>query len=238
MLSGFPGCRSRMIIPRTKESIRDCRFYCSDGHLTKVFDLAMVATIAGTTAKTFEWFEAGLSDRGKQVISNWLQIIPASTKFDNWSTEASKLIDRVFGGKPLSFRFLGRSSLASLVALCIVLVICFRLNLDVGRVPGDSYFLDYSAIAAMFVIINLVPDYLSLLVSRAIVRLMARAYSTRRILSLLLLDTTLTIIVASFGVFLGALVINCMLQVSGGTLNIRDARDAVDLAGGDFLSFL
>jgi hypothetical protein len=171
-----------------------------------LIDISVLAGIAVSIAKPFEWVQGALNPAAKKAISNWLQNLPPDSQDDNWSSAFSHLIDRVFGTKPWSIKFFLRSCVASVIAVAIVVGIYVRAH----PIPlGDLQ--DSLAVLGLFSIPNLLPDYISLVISRAIVQRMAKEPTTARVAPLLVLDTILKVIGATCVIYICSVVVHSIL---------------------------
>jgi hypothetical protein len=145
--------------------------------------------LVGGTAKGFEWLESSLSDKGKKVISDWLKSAPGDERFESWMGVFANLIDEIFGTEPVSWKFFFRSCLASLVATTTVALLVAHSSEHLASIVSVVIFEAFIA--------NLVPDYLSLLISRTFVNLMAESNSWLKIMKWLFLDTACTALIAN-----------------------------------------
>jgi hypothetical protein len=170
-------------------------------------DAGGLVAAAGGIAKGFEWIDGALSPQGRTAVWIWLTNLPPRTAADNWSTASSDLVDRIFGRKPLSARFFFRSCLASLIAFVVVVLIYIRIHLEC--LDDIEHF---GLALCLFAAASLIPDYLSLLISRAIVRLMAQRPNSIRIFALLALDAVLKVGLATCVIFIGSFVVLRIFQ--------------------------
>ena len=156
-------------------------------------------------AKAFEWFDGMVSDAGRQALTNQLKNAPSDERIASWTTVFPRLIDRVFGERAYSIRFFLRSGIASIIATAIVLLIRIRLHhapiVDYDTLVGFLYIAFFSLGS------NLIPDYCSLLISRAIVQMMERRPKPVAIGLLLALDTVLTGILGIISAALAATIV-------------------------------
>ena len=117
----------------------------------------------------------------------------------NWPEMFAELFDGVFGEKHLSFRCFFRSSIASLFSLVVVGMILegvTRGKAEVfGLIPVYSGLVG-PIVAIVFVVlivlINTIPDYLSLYETRMMLNWLRRSASWRRVVFFLFLDVLLT----------------------------------------------
>ncbi len=165
------------------------------------FDIGSVLVLAVSVAKTFEWFEGALNNETRVGVREWLTNIRTSELVKPWPTALADAINRIFGRRALSPRFIVRSSIASVLAL-------FLIGFAAGRRYGFNTLYTFSSPfgAKLFLglplISNLVPDYFSLLASRWILRLMGRRSSFRWTVILLILDLVLTSFIATISICL------------------------------------
>lgn len=162
--------------------------------------VAMVGVVAGV-AKGFEWFDSALSPEGKRRLGQWLKNVPGTEQVDAWASVFPDLIDKVFGPKPLSWIFFLRSCVASLIAIAVLFILGLLHYGERGLLKdmadsGPSFLALVVVSLATALIVNCVPDYLSVIISRFIVRMMAERPTILRTLLYLLLDVLLTLVLA------------------------------------------
>jgi len=185
--------------------------------------IASVPAVGGAIAKSFEWSESALSAKGKGVIATWLRNAPPESEFDIWPNALAHLIDRVFGTRAISRRFITRSCLASLLAMTLLLLLLLLVG---GREAVTGAFTDGSPnveqlfgflfFLAPSGVVNLAADYFSLLVSRAVIRSMAVNKSSRKTAALLVLDLALSFVFATLGIFLGSVLLHKLFDPDPG----------------------
>lgn len=171
------------------------------GHLKTLFDGVTVTGLATGTAKVFEWFDKMLNDKARLALSRWLKNLPRDPDLESWTLVFPKLIDRVFGPDALSLSFIFRSCIASVFAVTAVTLIWIRSSLGPRHVDRDTLVAYLSGVLFELIlafVVNFVPDYCSLLISRLIVRRMAKTSSVVATIILLLLDTISTAFLAFF----------------------------------------
>jgi hypothetical protein len=191
-------------------------------------------SVVGGIAKGFDWCDKALSPASRRILGQWLKNVPGDEPLTIWAGVFPKLIDRVFGRKPLSWRFFLRSCVASLSAVTVtagVTVLLLGVRWLRAQWGAAGSFLNFSWFLALALIFNCVPDYLSLLVSRAVVQLMAKRPSAKRIPLLLLLDGICTAAIAYFSLPAGAWFVN----LSVGLLTGRGFRDTWSIVVDDYL---
>jgi hypothetical protein len=161
---------------------------------------ASVVAVVVFAAKTFEWLDPMVSDRGREAMTRWLSNAPDDAEIDSWATIFPRLIDRVFGARALSLKFLLRSCVASVLAVTSVTLLFYIL---IGGRKSQASIGIY-VLGALFLgaIANFFPDYLSILVTRTIVRILEKKPTLPRICTLVILDTLITAIVAEVAIYL------------------------------------
>jgi hypothetical protein len=162
------------------------------GIIPWVDGLTFVGIVAGA-AKASDWLDSMLNDTGRAAITKWLKNVSSDAQDDSWSQALSGLIDRVFGERPFSFKFFRRSCVASFVAVGLVSIFYVRVRLR-----------SHLHIALLQVFFNsfifgLIPDYLSLLTSRAILILISRNPRLLRIVLFLLADALISPLISIGG---------------------------------------
>jgi hypothetical protein len=170
-----------------------------------------VIAVVIAVAKSFEWLDGMVSDRGREALTHWLSNAPDDAKIDSWATIFPKLIDRVFGTRAWSLKFLFRSCVASVIAVTTVTIL-FYVVVESHR--GQTTFGIYLFGGLILgTIANCFPDYLSLLVTRTIVRLLEKNPMIVRTGILLIVDTLLTAIVAEVAIY-------CLLVLIVGAIGL------------------
>lgn len=160
-------------------------------HYGSVLRGATFVGIVGGVERGFNWFDGLLNDDARAGLSKWLKNVPGDEQIDSWVGVFPHLIDRVFGPKALSWRFILRSWIASFIAFTIVLIF-FLIFVKLAPAAEATFEPQYLiGIAAMVFVINFIPDYFSLLINRWVVRTMVERPTFLHILLLLILDLVL-----------------------------------------------
>ena len=129
--------------------------------------------------------------------------VEVGKKIEPWPGTFVKVFDRVFGEKHLSWKCFWRSSLASLLSVVLVSIVLFFMQPGLFGMVWTNL-RDHPEVWIICVMIgNIVPDYLSLLESRFILRRMQVAATSSQfavfagwMLFLLVLDITITFLIA------------------------------------------
>jgi hypothetical protein len=177
--------------------------------------LAAGGVLAGIVWKFFERVEAVLTDQTKLEIAVWLLGVKVGQKLESWPDTFAKVFDRVFGKKHLTWRCFGWSSLASLLSLGIVILVCSSFDpqfFDPVKFYRQVAFQRQPSIRSALLLFfglslfgNVVPDYLSLLKARKLLKPMG-ASTVGRTLGVLALDLFLTVVTASVSLFVSVAV--------------------------------
>lgn len=162
--------------------------------------------LSGAVWKYFERVETALKEKTRRDIAEWLRqgektAESLTAKAQNWPTTFAKIFDQVFGEKHLTWRCFGRSCLVSLFGVALMFVLW-------GFVHPDQ-FVDYFRsnphpiveFILPFVIVSVVPDYISLLKSRLLIRIMGNA-TALVVAFLILLDFAVALSIAIGGYLL------------------------------------
>jgi hypothetical protein len=151
--------------------------------------LAAGGVLAGIVWKFFERVEAVLTDQTKLEIAVWLLGVKVGQKVEPWPDTFAKMFDRVFGEKHWSLKCFWRSCIASYCAIAICFAVwAIRLGPHTVRFVGSwKNFVLLTVICGG--IGNLIPDYISLLETRWMLRRMSKANGRLR---LLLVDASIT----------------------------------------------
>lgn len=147
----------------------------------------------------FGYAEKCVKPEVRSAVSNWLGNIPLEGFLNNWSTHFGEVFDGIFGKRHLTWRCFWRSCLASIFAFIVAIVILpftGTVKILMPPLPSDliysSKVISSVAFFILFLGCNLIPDYLSLLETRYIIRWIGKKYSISRATILLLFDLLLT----------------------------------------------
>jgi len=147
--------------------------------------------IIGVIWFLFSKAEDTLKSNVKKDISKWLKNLDPEEPVKKWPGQFAAIFDRVFGKIHLSWKRFRRSSLASLTSSSIIFPIWWYKNNAAATAELDF-------VAWIFVInfgsivFNLLPDYLSLIETRWIIRLIGSSKKNYVVFGLLLIDLILT----------------------------------------------
>jgi hypothetical protein len=153
--------------------------------------------LAGIVWKFFERVESVLNENTKLQIAVWLVgVKPIGPKMGPWPDTFAKVFDRVFGEKHLSWKCFWRSCVASVSVgfICLPFVLGFtpsviyemwQMSKTDPKVRSTIVFF-----ACSIPVGSIIPDYLTLLETRIILRIMGDQIS--RWVFLLVLDLALT----------------------------------------------
>ena len=158
--------------------------------------LAAGAVLAGLVWKFFERVEAVLTDQTKLEIAVWLLGVRTEKMVNPWPETFARLFDRVFGTKHLSWVCFFRSCFCSISLFTIALLYAVR-NWH-GSGWGDIAISASTTLLIPALLLMLAADYVSLLKSRLIIRLMLKRTGAIWRAALIVLDGALTSI-WSFG---------------------------------------
>ena len=134
-----------------------------------------------------------LKPKVKKDISKWLKNIDPEEHVKNWPGQFAAMFDRIFGEKHMSWKCFRRSSLASITSAIIVTFVWIALRPNEIRELFEDHILFGIMVISMSMIFwslvfNLLPDYLSLLQTRLIIRWMSSSNSLPIILILVICD--------------------------------------------------
>ena len=132
----------------------------------------------------------------KTAISSWLSNLNPERKLANWPMTFASVFDDIFGKKHFSWRCFRRSCIASFVSLTIMILLWLSMQSHVYD-PGEILFC-----LALGAIVNLIPDYFSLLETRYIIKKISNTSSTIKILGLLAIDIIATVFIFVFPLIL------------------------------------
>ncbi len=152
--------------------------------------------------KLFEKGDDLINDDAKLGLAIWILNLKAPERMQSWPALFAHWFDKVFGKKHLTWRCFFRSCLASLAAVLLVTLVWAALRPQELRLILDGFWRAPSlgeliqSIFLYFVVLNLLPDYLSLLETRFIIKLMSGRDSFVWHALLLVMDAVLTLLIA------------------------------------------
>jgi hypothetical protein len=162
----------------------------------------------------FEKAEETLRPETRTAISNWLKNSNLGGELANWPTAFVSVFDSIFGKKHLSWRCFFRSSIASFAAVTIVFMFFFTINPEPILVAFKEFvdmprgILLMLLPVAITVVLNPIPDYISLLETRYIINRMSKTNSSIKIMGYLVFDFIATFVIFSVvGMFMSFLVL-------------------------------
>lgn len=155
---------------------------------------------AGITGLILAWFSS--ADEGLDEPKKWARQLFLADRHSNralrpsrWVSAFSKMFDKVFGPKHVSWQCYKTSLKVSLATtLFASIIVLFSVDSGTGFA---QYFSPFTSINFWFfaIIANATADYVSLLETRYLVRLMGKTQSTLLQLFILILDLILTILI-------------------------------------------
>jgi hypothetical protein len=197
--------------------------------------------LAGVTFGFFGSVDAILTNDYKFEIAVWLVGLDAGKYFEDWPGTFTKIFDRVFGTKHLSWKCFGRSCLVSSTLACITYTISLLLFIkpplppgtvvpptDWGHPPSRN---EVVAVLLPVLIIlgvlgNILPDYLSLLETRFALRIMRKHNSPLLWCVVIVSDIAFTFVIAA--------VVSFVMTVIGTSGYYQDVMGNIVLGGPGF----
>ncbi len=149
--------------------------------------------ICGFVWAVFVRLEPLLKDDTREKIASWVRGSKHGDADNLWPATFGVVFDRVFTEKHLSWGCFWRSCVASLLAVVLMTAILFVVNSSVRNfLWGDPKVILSIGIGAG--ILNLLPDYLSLLETRLVLRWMAKGGAgTFKLFGWLVFDAVVTL---------------------------------------------
>lgn len=141
----------------------------------------------------FEKAEEAVSPDVRGAVARWLRNLDPAGSVQTWPTTFGKVFDRIFGARHLSLLCFWRSCIASFVAVIIVSVLYAALT---SGVLFESSIHLSRIFWVQFAVLNLIPDYLSLLETRYLLRWMGNRSTRKSVAGLLALDSFVTAAIA------------------------------------------
>ena len=144
----------------------------------------------------FKIAEDATNDTTRRRISNWLMNVNLSGAVSHWPDTFIETFDAVFGKHHLTFKCFRRSSIVSIsLVILLMLLHCSMYPESVWAQTMQSRIGQIIVLVItllMAIVVNLLPDYISLLETRLILRYISQTNSVKRLSLFLLLDFFLT----------------------------------------------
>jgi hypothetical protein len=158
------------------------------GGLWFLFDRAERVATAEFGKRARGWLTGG-------EVGGWLQSLPSGF---------ASLFDTVFGRRHFSLRCVSASAGASLLSVLTLAALAVAVLGPSGSQAGDSLLQRIGAALLIFGLVNLIPDYLSLLETRWLVRVIGARQSLFAMVLLLVADLLITGAIALAAIFITA----------------------------------
>lgn len=161
------------------------------------------AGLIGGIGALFILAEEASTPQTKRLISNWLLNLKLEGTSSTWPAQFAEMFDSIFGKKNFTIKCFLRSSIAS---FCVALVSFLVLNALVFDISFSKELQRYPVSSFVFlyltapIVMNLFPDYFSLLETRFIIRVMGTDFRLIHVLALLGFDLFLTTLIWFAGV--------------------------------------
>jgi len=171
--------------------------------------LAAALAIFYGVQKLFVNVEEKLSDDTKFEIALWLVDVNALRRTTNWPSNFAQLFDRVFGHRHLTIKCFARSALISLVLFLLSwlwIVTVMRHSLKLEEALATTLYMMMWGMA-----VTVVPDYVSLLETRAVLHVMTKTNRVGYWAVLLLLDFVTTAFIAALATGYGVGLAFCLV---------------------------
>ena len=157
--------------------------------------------IAGIWA-VFDKLDKALQDERRESAKRLLLFLTfRSRSIINWPTILGFALDGFFGRKYLSWRGFFKSCILSLVAVAILTIIWLATKFNPRELEamGSNLSKEYLTFIIVPIFYNLLPDYISLIKTRYIIRLFGRSYeeSASKNFTIFILDLITTFLIAA-----------------------------------------
>jgi hypothetical protein len=174
--------------------------------------------LAGIVWKFFDKVDEKLNDDTKLEIAIWLVGRKSlKHKAQNWPIAFLATFDRLFTKNHFTLRCFFRSALSSLLFLAFVLILDtllpFGRSLLLVSIEHSDFIPFWQAVLPFLIITNVFPDYISLLETRLLLRIMARSQKTVVHVMLLVADAAVTIFTLSVSSVLGTSLKSALLFI-------------------------
>lgn len=152
----------------------------------------------------------------RKRLSNFLLGDASRVRSTEMTRILVELFQSIFDKNPITWRFFGRSIIASILSMFVMIVVWFIANPD--QTPNNilDKLLFILIIFSIGGVLNIIPDFISLIQSHIIIQRMARVNAALKIFLLLIADLILTTAIVLSVLFLFGFFLDQMF--SGGSL--------------------
>ena len=150
------------------------------------------ASIMGGTIALFGVAEVVANVEIKDRIKKWLSNTEPDNHEDKWASQFADLFDSIFGKRHLSIKCFVRSCVASVFAVLICWIVFHNTNSS-GPIISIKAVDTVLFILMISMVINVFPDYLSLLESRFMLNVLMKRDSKKAVSVILFIDIIATI---------------------------------------------
>ena len=169
--------------------------------------VAYVVAWAGTVAGVYFLFEKGedvLTKEAKAEVRNWIRTFYLIRSPTNWSSAFLLMFDGLFGKRMFSIRRIVSSCLASLLYVLILTILWIGIRPDEALefFNEDTLSSQLLFIFIMTMILNLIPDCVSLAETRAVLEFLSKSCNYKYTVVVLIIDIILTTIIFLTGYIL------------------------------------
>ena len=174
----------------------------------------------GAVWALFSRVEDTTAPEAKKATSRWLMNLRVEGLFSTWPSRFAALFDHVFGERHLSWKCFRRSCLASVAAVGVVALAATTWGglggamTSLWSLPPGPAVVNWAGRLLFVAGFNLLADYVSLLETRWIIRVMSRARPATHVGALLLADFVLTVgvitLCVSFSTATAALLVHAL----------------------------
>lgn len=149
--------------------------------------------LAVSVAGLFWKLDDAIAEEPRQALSRFLQRLSVEPPYPNLPEIVAGAFVRVFGKKHLSWRCFFMSCLFSILAVGVLTLVYSQTEFH--RLQSVYRLVSWSGFAVLAFSVNLIPDYISLMETRVVVRFMERTQGFPALLGYLGLDVLLTLLI-------------------------------------------
>jgi hypothetical protein len=146
--------------------------------------------------KFFDTVGDRLNEQTRLEIAVWLLDLRTAQRVEPWPATFAKVFDRVFGERHLSWKCFIRSAVCSYIAVIVTMACLVAAH---HGLPDSSWKYTLVIIVAGGSVGNIIPDYISLLETRLILRWLSRSDNWLLLTTLLICDLAVTFTLALTG---------------------------------------
>ena len=172
--------------------------------------LILLITISGVFWKADDAF----SEEFKEEIALHLLCLDISITVKSWPNYLASLFDNIFGEKHLSWKRFSRSCAASVIFYLLILMMCISISGVSAFLPWENNIEELLLSSVLFIVVNLIADYLSLIETRMIIGEMCKYDHPITVILFIFIDIFLTLSIFTLSVLMASFILFAISKIT------------------------